>query len=336
LHVIELEGDDASRPIAKAWHRSLDWTANGILAVRSGAKTPPQVVQYAEPLTADDGTRTIVTTASTDNVDGLVEPVPVTWTRDGMTLHGLWWMRPAADGLPPVLVHLHGGPTDQATADWDVRRQYFVQRGWALFTPNPRGSTGYGRSYVDGVRGGWGVVDLADVVAGIEQVIPRLGGDPDRVVAMGGSAGGYLVLRLCTEYPDLLDAAISVYGVTDLLGLASTTWRRESGYEDWLVGPLPEFEAEYRKRSPLFGADRIRTPLLLLQGDADQVVNISQYEALLGAVQASGTPVEGHVYAGEGHGFSKPETKVDEVQRIEAFLARMLRDCDAVHDVPTR
>lgn len=319
LHVVDLEGDTEPRRVAKAWHVGVDWSNAGIVAVRSGAITPRQIVHYPA---LDSDSRRIVAYGSPAGYQPVVEPEPVTWTRDDETLHGLWWHPPGV-ARPPVLVHIHGGPTDQARADWDVRRAYFVANGWAVFAPNPRGSTGYGRAYADALHTAWGEVDIADIAAGIEQVVAARAADSTRVVVMGGSSGGYAVLRLCIEYPDLLAGAVSAYGVTDLDGLAATTWRFESGYSDWLVGPQAENAARYRALSPVHHADRIRTPLLLLQGDADIVVPLAQHQALVAALTAAGIPVTEHVYEGEGHGWSKPETVIDELERISAFLASL-------------
>ncbi|MFZ4516175.1 MAG: S9 family peptidase [Acidimicrobiia bacterium] len=321
LHCVDLEGDAEPRVVAKAWHVGIDWSEAGIVAVRSGAKTPRQIVRYRN-IESSIPDRTVVAVGAPAGFRPLVEPIPVEWERDGESVYGLWWQPPDVV-CPPVLVHIHGGPTDQARADWDARRAFFVANGWAVFAPNPHGSTGYGRRYADGLRGAWGEVDIADIAAGIRDVVARQGADPTRVVAMGGSSGGYAVLRLCIEYPECIAGAVSAYGVTDLRGLAETTWRYESGYSDWLVGDLTMNADRYQARSPVYHADRMRTPLLLLQGDADIVVPLAQHESLVAALRAVGAPFEEHVYEGEGHGWSKPETTMDELQRIMEFITRV-------------
>jgi dipeptidyl aminopeptidase/acylaminoacyl peptidase len=124
------------------------------------------------------------------------------------------------------------------------------------------------------------------------------------------------------SHPDLCAAGVDLYGVADLFTLAETTHRYEAHYLDSLVGPLPEAAARYRERSPVHRADAIGVPLLLLQGADDEVVPPAQSKAIADRLRARGGEVELHVYEGEGHGWSKPETLVDELQRTEAFLRR--------------
>ncbi|HEY7440758.1 MAG TPA: prolyl oligopeptidase family serine peptidase, partial [Acidimicrobiia bacterium] len=194
--------------------------------------------------------------------------------------------------------------------------------GWAVLRPNPRGSTGYGRRYWRALGGRWGSLDVDDVAAGIRAAGANGWCDPRRVAIAGGSAGGLIVLLACAWHGDLIRAGVSRYGVTDLLELAATTHRFESGYIDDLVGPLPEHADRYRERSPVTHAAAIRVPLLVLQGDADAVVPPAQARALVEAVRAAGGTVEEHVYEGEGHGWSRPETVEDALARTIEFLER--------------
>ncbi len=139
---------------------------------------------------------------------------------------------------------------------------------------------------------------------------------------MGGSAGGLTTLLLCARHGSLVKAGVSAFGVTDLFDLAETTHRLESRYVDWLVGELPGAADRYRDRSPVTHASAIRVPLLVLQGDADKVVPPAQAQSVVDAVRAAGGTVDHHVYAGEGHGWSRPETVTDELERVQAFLER--------------
>jgi dipeptidyl aminopeptidase/acylaminoacyl peptidase len=331
------------RERSKGWHHGVEWGAPGIVCVRSGGRTAPQVtvldpaVDLACDLTRGGSAgRRALARGAPGELDALDLPEPdlVTWAGpDGATVHGILW-RPlpvlpvaAADGRPagtppPLLVDVHGGPTGQAVVGWSPRVRWFLSRGWAVLAPNPRGSTGYGREYLRALDEGWGDVDVADTVTGIRTLAARGAVDGERVAVMGGSAGGFTALLVGAATPPVVQAVVSLYGVTDLVDLAATTHRFESRYLDTLVGPLPACADRYRDRSPVTRAHEIGVPVLVLQGDQDKVVPPAQAELLVDALRAAGTEVEHHVYAGEGHGWSRPDTVIDALERTEAFLTR--------------
>lgn len=328
LVVTPLDGA-GPRDVAKAFHLGMDWGRGGILAARSGAKTPTQIV-VTDP---SDGTRRVLARGAVAGFEaaGLVEPEPVQWESDGGIVHGML-RRPFGDGstasgpgtLPPLFVHVHGGPTDQAVAQWNPRLAWFASRGWAVLSVDHRGSTGHGRAYRDALAGAWGVHDVADVVAGIRHAGAAGWCDPDRVVIGGGSAGGFTALLVCALHPDVVRAGVSLYGVADLHALAASTHRFEAHYLDTLVGPLPDAAAHYRARSPLTHAERMRVPMLVLAGSNDPVVPLAQAEAMVAAMRAAGAPVEYHVYEGEGHGFRRLVNVVDELTRTTEFCERVV------------
>jgi dipeptidyl aminopeptidase/acylaminoacyl peptidase len=318
----------ASAELAKGFHNGLDWSGRGIVAVRSGAVTPPQVV-VIDP---KDGTRRALARGASGGfeVGGLVEPTAVRWRSRGATVHGLLY-RPERDRIsgggrrgakPPLFVLIHGGPTEQALADWSPRVAYWVSRGWAVLAPNYRGSTGYGRAYQDALDEQWGVHDVDDVAAGIRYAVTQGWCDPSKVVVMGGSAGGFTTLLVCARYGRLVRAGVSLCGVADLFDLAATTHRFESRYLDSLVGALPRCAARYRDRSPIAHAASITVPMLVLQGRDDKVVPLAQADAMVAAMRGAGGEVEYQVYDGEGHGFRRLANVIDEYERTERFLAR--------------
>ena len=315
-----------ARPIGKGWHHFLDWSGGGIAAIRSGGVTPPSVVIADH--TAEGSRRVLASGAPAALVAaGPVEPEPVSWTgEDGGAVHGLLY-RPATSALgpgtkPPMIVYVHGGPTGSSAVTWWPRHQFWVSRGWAVLAPNYRGSTGYGRAYTQALTGRWGEIDVADVAAAIRHAGASGWCDANRVAIDGGSAGGFTLLLLAARYPGLVRAAVDRYGVADLFDLAETTHRYESRYLDKVVGPLPEAAALYRERSPVNHVAEITVPLLVLQGDRDHTVPRAQADALVEALRRKGSAVEYHVYQGEGHGWSKPETVADELERAEKFLTR--------------
>jgi dipeptidyl aminopeptidase/acylaminoacyl peptidase len=318
--VIGAPGRKSARELSRGWHRDLSWGEAGIACVRSGAVTPAQVVVLAAN---GSGRRAIARgPAAGFERTGLVEPRPVMWKSGSATVHGLLSRSPAARGALPVVVHVHGGPTHQALADWTPRVQWLVQQGYAVLQPNYRGSSGYGVSYRNALDGRWGELDVADVVAGIKHAIKEDWAVPGRVALMGASAGGFTALNVAAQHPDLVAAAIALYPVTDLLDLAATTHRFESGDLSRLVGQLPDARAAYVARSPITHAARVRAPVLLLQGDEDRVVNAERTAAFAGALRNAGVVVDYQVYAGEGHGWRRAATVADELARIGTFLSR--------------
>jgi dipeptidyl aminopeptidase/acylaminoacyl peptidase len=307
---------------SKGWHHGLDWGPAGLVCVRSGARTPPTVVV----LSGDPSDRRVVDGAA--EADALptgdfVEPRPVTWAADDTTaVPGLLFSPPDRSAPPPLLVNLHGGPTDQARVEWQPKVQYWVARGWAVLAPNPRGSTGYGRAYTQALAGGWGALDVDDVLAGIRAAVERGWGDPQRIALVGGSAGAFTALLVAARAPDLVRAVAASYPVTDLVALAAKTHRFERWYSDSLVGVLPDAADRSRDRSPVTHAAALRVPLLVLQGDADPVVPHPPVVAFADAVRAAGGDVELHLYPGEGHGFERPDTIADALRRTDDFLTR--------------
>src|SRR5581483_9670204 len=221
---------------------------------------------------------------------------------------------------PPLLVWIHGGPTSQTAVAWNNRLAFFVDRGWAVLLPDHRGSTGHGRAYTQAMAGGWGDLDVGDTAAGMRAAAANGWADPACMVPMGGSAGGFTVLNLLARHPDLCAAGIDLFGVADLVNLNETTHRFEAHYLHSIVGPLPAAFDRYRERSPIAVVDRIDKPLLILQGDADEVVPPAQSRAIADRLRSLGRAVELHIYEGEGHGWLRPETMVDELERIDAFL----------------
>jgi dipeptidyl aminopeptidase/acylaminoacyl peptidase len=322
LVVVALDDPGTARSVSRGWHHGLDWGPEGIVCVRSGARTPPQVTV----LDPESGARRIVARGAPAGIEaGAVEPEPVTWRSGSATVHGLLSRPPQdarGDTAPPLLVDVHGGPTGQAKVDWDGAIAAFVARGWAVLRPSYRGSSGFGRAYRDALSGRWGERDVADVVAGIRAAAREGWCDAERVAIAGGSAGGLTTLLVCARHGDLVRAGVSAYGVTDLFDLAATTHRFESRYLDDLVGVLPQAADRYRDRSPVTHAAAIDVPILVLQGDADKVVPPAQAQLLVDAVRAAGGTVEHHVYAGEGHGWSNPQTVQDDLERTFAFLER--------------
>ena len=259
----------------------------------------------------------------------LSRPEPVSWTNaDGGEVHGLYYPpaseRFVGEGPPPLVVFVHGGPTDHVEAGWRPQIQFLASRGYAVLAVNYRGSSGAGREAMLALRGQWGVADVEDCRSGAAAMAARGLADGDRLAILGGSAGGYTVLRSLTVHPGFYRAGVCFYGISNLFTLASDTHKFEARYLDSLVGPLPEAAARYRERSPIFHAGDIVDPIGLFQGTDDRVVPRDQSDTLAESLRARDVPHEYHVYEGEGHGWRKRETIDAFYTAVERFLRERL------------
>lgn len=260
--------------------------------------------------------------------DDLSKPTAVSWRTGKMEeCHGLMYL-PASGKFvdkknkPPLIAFIHGGPTAQATARFNLEIQFFTNRGFAVLAVNYRGSTGYGRAYWEKLNGKWGVADVEDAVFGLRHFDNAGVIDGTKSVIMGGSAGGFTVLQTLVREPEAFAAGICLYGIANQFSLAKDTHKFESHYNDSLLGPLPEAANIYRERSPEFHAGKIRRPLAIFQGDKDVVVPKNQAEAIVKAVAKTGVPYIYHLYEGEGHGFRKSET----IQHLYTAIEDFIRD----------
>lgn len=224
-----------------------------------------------------------------------------------------------AEGPPPVIVKIHGGPTGAAEVSLRPSIQFWTTRGFALFDVDYTGSTGYGRAYRDALNGAWGIADRDDILWGVRYLVEHQLVDPKRLYISGGSAGGFTLLRVLAA-EDLFSKAVCYYGVSDLEALAKETHKFEKHYLDQLVAPYPEQREVYIERSPIHEVDKIRASMLIFQGLDDQVVPPDQSQALYESLQANGVPAELVLYGGEGHGFRGEKTILDTLEREVQFL----------------
>jgi dipeptidyl aminopeptidase/acylaminoacyl peptidase len=228
------------------------------------------------------------------------------------------------DGPPPAIVHVHGGPTSQHYRWWDRASQHFANSGYVVLAPNIRGSTGYGREFQEANRQDWGGKDLEDVVKGVEWLGKQRVADPKRVGIYGGSYGGYMTLMALGMYPDRFAAGVSVVGVVSWKTMYDTT---RGDLREMVVREFgdPKNDAErYRERSPLTHVSKIESPLLVLQGENDPRVPLSEADQVVAALRSAGKMHEYYVYKGEGHGFRTRENMIDSVRRAGEWFDRYL------------
>lgn len=262
--------------------------------------------------------------------DQLARPQPLSFaTGAGETAHAFFYAprnatcQGLADERAPLVVFLHGGPTSACYPVFDPRIQFWTQRGFAVADVNYRGSSGFGRAYRQRLQRQWGVVDVEDACA-VSTALAAAGlVDAQRVFIRGASAGGYTAL--CALAGDgAFRGGASLYGVSDPLALGKVTHKFEGDYLDWLIGD-PHTEAErYRLRAPLHNAQRIKVPVIFLQGGLDAVVLPEQTESMVAALRARQVRVEYHLYPQERHGFRSAANLADALEREYRFYQALL------------
>ncbi|MBW8742527.1 MAG: S9 family peptidase [Acidobacteria bacterium] len=236
--------------------------------------------------------------------------------------------------LPPLVVHVHGGPTAHTTSALNLAIQFYTSRGIAYVDVNYGGSTGYGREFRERLRGAWGIVDVRDAEAAAHHLADAGRADPDRTLITGGSAGGYTTL-MAMGVSDVFAAGVSEFGVADLVTFHGETHKFEAHYDEYLVGKWPEQEELYRERSPVAHADNISKPLLLLQGLDDKVVPPSQAEAIAAALDRNGVPYAYVAFAGEGHGFRGADARRRAFEVTLSFMSQVFgfRPADEIEQI---
>ncbi len=234
-------------------------------------------------------------------------------SNDGNRVH-FWLYMPRnsqfkapSDSKPPLIVLGHGGPTGATDPAFNLKIQFWTQRGFAVADVNYRGSTGFGREYRQALQKSWGIKDVEDLCQVANHLVSLDEVHPQAKFIKGSSAGGYSVLAALTLH-DVFDGGVSLYGIANLHSLATDTHKFESHYLDGLIGPYPEEQQEYTDRSPINHIDKLSCPIFIAQGLDDKVVPPSQAELIVNAAKTKGIPVTYLPFEGEGHGFRLPTT----------------------------
>ncbi len=300
-----------------------EWHRDDVLAVVGGPTEP----YHVRNCSTDER---IAGTQPVGFGNRLVESEHITYeSTDGTEIHAMVFLPPefesADDESVPCIVHPHGGPTAHDGYQFDFRAQYFAVQGYAVIEPNYRGSSGFGREFRDENDFAWGDGDLQDVIAaadGLADAYPQV--DGDRAGIFGGSGGGLMTVN-ALGHSDRFAAGAAFYGVYDYETFMDDTddvgWqlmKRELGY------PATDIE-NYRNASPIRSVPNIDAPLLVLHGEEDRRVPISQSEQLVAELEKHGKQHEFQRYDSEPHGFTRQENVFDAYSRVADLFAKYLQ-----------
>ena len=268
------------------------------------------------------------------NLEGLplthVKPITVK-ARDGLTLHGYLttpkgYQAEKDPPLPSVLL-VHGGPWARDHWGYYPIVQWLANRGYAVLQINYRGSTGYGKAFLNAGNREWAGKMHHDLIDGVKWLVAQKIADPARVAIMGGSYGGYATLVGLTFTPDVFACGVDIVGPSNIITLIKTIppyWAPMLATFARRLGVVETDEEFMKSRSPLFLVDRIVKPLLIGQGANDPRVKQSESDQIVEAMRKNKKPVEYIVYSDEGHGFARPENRMHFYSRVEQFFANYL------------
>jgi dipeptidyl aminopeptidase/acylaminoacyl peptidase len=247
---------------------------------------------------------------------------------DGLAVSGYLTFPPGLDRQNlPTVVNVHGGPWARDTWGFSPEAQWLANRGYLCAQVNFRGSTGFGKDFLNAGDREWAGRMQQDVTDAVEWMVEQGLADPDRVAIYGGSYGGYAALVGATFTPDLYRCAVDIVGPSSLKTLIESIppyWAPMVSLFHTRVGN-PDTEEDFLwSRSPLSRVDQVRIPLLIAQGANDPRVKQAESEQFVAALKAKGIDYEYLLFEDEGHGFAKPENRLRFYAAAEAFLARHL------------
>lgn len=256
--------------------------------------------------------------------DHMVESVLVHYpSRDGKWTISAWLYvtrNMQRNGQNAAIVYIHGGPKSQSVDSFNRFIQHIVNQGYMVIAPNYRGSTGYGKAFEDANLFDMGGGDLQDVLAAADFLKQTGYPDPKKIIAMGGSYGGYMTMMAVTKAPDVWAAGVPI--------VPFVNWFTEIENEDPVLRQSdlatmgdPKLKPDFfRERSPFFFVDQIKAPLLLLAGGHDPRCPKEETIQIVDAIKKHGGVADYKIYENEGHGFAKVENQIDAYRRVTDFL----------------
>ncbi|MCU1271221.1 MAG: family peptidase [Acidobacteriaceae bacterium] len=293
-----------------------------LLYYHNGANAPSDVSTY--DIAARKTTQVTHSLMAGVPAEHMVEPVLVHYpSRDGKwTISALVYVtrNMQRNAQNAAIVYIHGGPKSQSMDSFNRFIQHIVNQGYMVIAPNYRGGTGYGKAFEDANLFDMGGGDLQDVLAAADFLKQTGYPDPQKIIAMGGSYGGYMTMMAVTKAPDIWAAGVPI--------VPFVNWFTEIQNEDPVLQQSdratmgdPEKNPDFfRDRSPFFFVGQIKAPLLLLAGGHDPRCPKEQTIQVVDAVKKHGGVADYKIYENEGHGFAKVENQIDAYQRVTNFL----------------
>ena len=234
----------------------------------------------------------------------------------------------SADNKVPALVWVHGGPGGQSRQSYFGLIQYLVNHGYAILAVNNRGSSGYGKTFFQMDDQNHGEKDLQDCIYGKNWLAGQPYINPDQIGIIGGSYGGFMVMAALTQEPDAFKVGVDIFGVTNWLRTLKSIPPWWESFKDALyqeMGDPYQDSVRLHRISPLFHADQINKPVMVLQGAQDPRVLQVESDEIVAAVKANGIPVEYLVFEDEGHGFVKKENQIEAYGKVLEFVDQYLK-----------
>jgi dipeptidyl aminopeptidase/acylaminoacyl peptidase len=247
--------------------------------------------------------------------------------RDGLTIHGYLTLPPGLKSPLPTVLFVHGGPWARDVWGYHSAVQWLANRGYAVLQVNFRGSTGYGKAFLNAGNREWGAKMHDDLIDGVNWLVERGIAERDKIAIMGASYGGYATLAGLTFTPEVFACGVDQVGPSNLLTMMNSFpsyWASGLAIWKYRVGDVETEEEFLKSRSPLFFVDRIEKPLLIEQGANDVRVNKAESDQMVEAMRKAGKSVKYVLYDDEGHINDRPENRLHFYAVAEEFLAKHL------------
>jgi dipeptidyl aminopeptidase/acylaminoacyl peptidase len=345
ITLINMDGHTLINVVELSTHRSIDLPKlpdgdiTNVVAARSETKLalffrsdrrPADL--YVWDIPTNQLTRLTDTLAKEVDPEDLVDSKVVRFKSfDGMEIPNIFYKphQASAEHKAPALVYVHGGPGGQTRAGYDALIQYLANHGYVILGINNRGSSGYGKTFYTADDRKHGHEPLEDCVYGKKYLQSLDYVDPQRIGILGGSYGGYMVLAALAFKPDEFTVGVDLFGVANWVRVLKSIppyWEsfRLALYAE--IGDPEKDEAMLKEISPLFHIEKIKKPLLVLQGHNDPRVLQIESDEVVAGVKKNHVPVEYVVFADEGHGFTKKKNKIVGYKKILDFLNQYLKN----------